>query len=268
MKTPLLDPKVIAKLKQDSASKGKNGVPGNASAVSSEKPTSPTKECRCQDGEAPAAAKKTSPPSVVKPTAKPDPIKVDPSKDSFRRDEVSPDLLQELIAADRSFEITGLEAEGAMSEMIGRLETAMARLHKTNRVYTVGRSAAIAAAAIPTGVTQLTGAVAAIGIGLHNFATYNPDYEIGKHLMDKKLSVKKQTVTMENGKRKSRLSLLGDIVEAAAGCAADAVLKSAKENAKRTGREEEFEEKAVQFNEARKNLREGFRNLLGKDKKG
>lgn len=263
MKTPLLDPKIIAKLKQDFAAKEKNSV-DEKSPVPLKKKVDPVRNVVVQTGKKTAALKKASPPTSAKPVVRPIPVKVDPSKDSFRRDEVSVELLQELIEANRSFEITGLEAEGAMAEMIGRLEAVMARLHKTNRVYTVGRSAVVAAAAIPTGVTQLTGAAAAIGIGLHNFATYNPDYEIAKHLLDKKLSVNKKEVTMENGKRKSRLSFLGDIVVAAAGCAADAMLKNAKENAMRTGRVDEFNEKARIFNENRKKAREGFNNLLGK----
>ena len=242
MKKSLLTPQIIAKLKCDAEIEDKkNGNKNDLSVL--------------QKG------------NVVKNTAQSAHVqtkKVDSSKSSFRRSEISLDLLKELITADRTFEITGLEAEGAMSNMIAQLEAVMKHLNKECRVYTVGRSAAVAAAAIPTGVTQVTGALAALGIGLHNFATYNPDYEIGKHLLDKKLSVKKQTVTMENGKRKSRLSLLGDIVEAAAGCVADAMLENAKENAKRTGREAEFKEKEKEFNKARAGIRGEFRKLQGK----
>ena len=174
--------------------------------------------------------------------------------------------MAKLISADRSFEITGLEAEGAMTKMVGVVEMAIERQHKTCRVYTAGRSAAVAAAAIPSGVTQVTGVAAAIGIGLHNFATYNPDYEIAKHWLDKKLSVNKKEVTMENGKKKSRWSFLGDIVISGAGAIADTVVSAAEREAKKSGREQEFREKKAKFDEQRNQTRQAFMKITGKIK--
>ena len=191
-------------------------------------------------------------------------VKMSEEKKSFAKKEITNELLSELISADRSFEITGLEAEGSMTEMVEAVETAIERQHKTCRVYTAGRSAAVAAAAIPTGVTQVTGVAAAIGIGLHNFATYNPDYEIAKHLLDKKLSVNKKEVTMENGKKKSRWSFLGDIVIAGAGAIADSVVSAAEKGAKQSGREQEFREKKAQFDEQRNQTRQAFTKMTGK----
>ena len=50
------------------------------------------------------------------------------------------------------------------------------------RVYTQGRAATVAAAAIPTPVTILGGYAAGIAIGVHNLATWDPDYEIAKNI--------------------------------------------------------------------------------------
>ena len=189
-------------------------------------------------------------------------------KKSFAKKEITNELLAELISADRSFEITGLDVDGSMTEMVEAVETAIERQHKTCRVYTAGRSAAVAAAAIPTGVTQVTGVAAAIGIGLHNFATYNPDYEIAKHLLDIKLSVNKKEVTLENGKKKSRWSFLGDIVIAGAGALADSVASAAEKSAKQNGREQEFREKKEALDTSRRQAKQTFMRLTGKgDKK-
>lgn len=168
-------------------------------------------------------------------------------------------MLLELIEKDQSFEITELNAECSMTKMIERLEKIMKTRHKTCRIYTAGRWAAVAAAAIPIGVTQVTGAAAALGIGLHNFATYNPDYEIAKHLIDSKLSIEKKEVTLENGKRKTRASFLADIVSSAAGALADGLVSAAEKGAKAQGRTAEFNQKKAEFNAAREKIGAGFK---------
>ena len=172
----------------------------------------------------------------------------------FSYSKITDDMLLELIEKDQSFEITELNAEGSMTKMIERLEKIMKTQHKTCRIYTAGRWAAVAAAAIPTGVTQVTGAAAALGIGLHNFATYNPDYEIAKHLIDSKLSIEKKEVTLENGKRKTRASFLADIVSSAAGALADGLVSAAEKGAKAQGRTAEFNQKKAEFNVAREKV--------------
>lgn len=54
----------------------------------------------------------------------------------------------------------------------------------TCRVYNANRATSIAAALIPTPATVLFGAISAASIAIHNIATYNPDYEIIKCLID------------------------------------------------------------------------------------
>ena len=51
------------------------------------------------------------------------------------------------------------------------------------------RSAAIAGIAIPTGITQLGGLAVAAGTAIHNLATFNPDYEIGKNYVKSTVTV-------------------------------------------------------------------------------
>ena len=174
--------------------------------------------------------------------------------------------LSALIEKNRSFEITGLEAEGSMTQMIKRLENIMTAQKKRCRVYSAGRWAAVAAAAIPTGVTQVTGTAAAVGIGLHNFATYNPDYEIAKHLIDNKLSINKKEVTMENGKPKTKWSFLADVTMAAAGALADGIMNAAEKGARAQGRTAEFNQQKAAFNAEREKIASGFRKMTGKDK--
>lgn len=50
------------------------------------------------------------------------------------------------------------------------------------RIYTQGRAATVAAAVIPTPITMLGGYAAGIAIGVHNLATWDPDYEIAKNI--------------------------------------------------------------------------------------
>ena len=112
----------------------------------------------------------------------------------------------------------------------------------------------------------MTGTAAAIGIGLHNFATYNPDYEIAKHLVDKKLSINKKEVTMENGKPKTKWSFLADVTMAVAGALADGMMNAAEKGAKAQGRTAEFKQLKANFDVEREKISSGFRKMTGKDK--
>lgn len=145
---------------------------------------------------------------------------------SIRYSEVTHDQLIDLINKDKSFEITDLENN--MDNAVEKVEAAMKSCSKKTRVYTAGRSAAVAAAAIPTGVTQVTGLAAGIGILAHNFATYNPNYLIAKHMFDKKLSVTFKKIEMKDGKKKSRWELLKEIGKKAQGCLEDFVEENQK----------------------------------------
>ncbi|MEH8137617.1 hypothetical protein [Gallibacterium anatis] len=58
----------------------------------------------------------------------------------------------------------------------------------TCRVYTENRVAGIGAA-IFSGIGTLIGTATAVGIAIHNIATYNPDFEIGRDFINSRINV-------------------------------------------------------------------------------
>lgn len=104
----------------------------------------------------------------------------------FKSDELTPEKLTELIIEGKSFKVRNIKN---MTMVIQQVEQAIEKLGLKCRVYTEYRSSAMAGALIPTGFTQAIGLVSAVGIGLHNLVTYNPDYEIGKNKIDGSITV-------------------------------------------------------------------------------
>ncbi|EOX1298573.1 hypothetical protein ACPDLO_003624 [Vibrio cholerae] len=96
----------------------------------------------------------------------------------FTSDELTKEKLQELIKSKKSFQVVAVRD---ISFVVNKLEGEIEKLGLSCRVYTEYRSAAMGAMAIPTGITQVTGLFTAIGVGIHNLATFNPDYEIAKN---------------------------------------------------------------------------------------
>jgi hypothetical protein len=100
----------------------------------------------------------------------------------LRYDEAS-HRLHELIKNKETFLLRGLD--GQMSKVIKEIERIIKEQQMTCRVYTRNRGYAIAATlAIPIVDVVAVGFIAA-----HRLATYDPDYEIGKDLKDKRLHV-------------------------------------------------------------------------------
>lgn len=97
---------------------------------------------------------------------------------SFASDELSPEALRGLIAGKKSFQISTVKD---MSLVVAKVESEIEKQDLRCRVYTEYRTAAVAGIAVPTGITQVAGVATAIGIGIHNLVTFNPDYEIGKN---------------------------------------------------------------------------------------
>jgi len=89
----------------------------------------------------------------------------------------------QLIEDKADFEVYGLK--GKMSEAVDFLEKAIEGKQLTCRIYTIGRSASVAAAIISAPLAVAS----AVAIGAHNLATYDPDYEIGKQVVNNKLEV-------------------------------------------------------------------------------
>lgn len=99
---------------------------------------------------------------------------------------LTPKKITELISQKISFEITDIKD---MSFTIKKLERAIKEQGMRSRVYTEYRSAAVTTAAVPLVVTQAIGITTALGIGLHNLITINPDYEIGKNKVMGRLTI-------------------------------------------------------------------------------
>ncbi|UVO19122.1 hypothetical protein [Stutzerimonas stutzeri] len=96
----------------------------------------------------------------------------------FTSDELTAEKLSELVKQRRSFQVVAVKD---ISYVVNKVEGEIEKQNLRCRVYTEYRTAAIAGVAVPTGITQLAGIATAIGVGLHNLATINPDYEIAKN---------------------------------------------------------------------------------------
>jgi hypothetical protein len=114
---------------------------------------------------------------------------------NFAAEELASTKLSELIAQRKSFQISAVKD---VSFVVNKVEGEIERQNLRCRVYTEYRSAAIAGVAVPTGITQVTGLASAIGIGVHNLATFNPDYEIGKNSLAGTVTVKYQRDSVPN----------------------------------------------------------------------
>ena len=99
-------------------------------------------------------------------------------------DEMTFEKLETLIMRRESFQVVAVSNLGAVVEKIeGRIE----KQNLKCRVYSEYRSTAMAATFSPAAVVGLG---AAVGIGLHNLVTFNPDYEIGKNKLAGTVTVK------------------------------------------------------------------------------
>lgn len=96
----------------------------------------------------------------------------------FSADEFSDEMLSELISEKASFQIVDVKHIGTV---VKRLERAIEGSGLKCRVYTEYRSAAVAGAALVSGLLPVVGISSVIGIAAHNIATYGPDYEIAKN---------------------------------------------------------------------------------------
>ena len=91
-----------------------------------------------------------------------------------------------LIEEYQSFEVIDLNEQ--MKEAILILESLIEKRKMTCRVYTLGRSAAVAGSFFG-GITGLIGIASTVAIAAHNLVTLNPEYEIAKNKISKKLTV-------------------------------------------------------------------------------
>jgi imidazoleglycerol phosphate synthase glutamine amidotransferase subunit HisH len=91
--------------------------------------------------------------------------------------------IDSLLKARESFIVIGLGGE--LLEAVKFVEKEIERHGLKCRVYTRNRSIAAAGALVAGGV----GVASFAAIAVHNLVTFNPDYEIGKDLIDNRLYV-------------------------------------------------------------------------------
>lgn len=103
---------------------------------------------------------------------------------TFRSERISNKLIERLIKLKINFSIK----TNNLSEQATRVEKIIEDNNFSCRVYTENRSALVGASAL-SGIGGLFGIASAVGIAAHNLATYNPDFEIGKNLVDKKINI-------------------------------------------------------------------------------
>jgi len=101
-------------------------------------------------------------------------------------DELNWSKITKMIQKHKSFEIIGLS--GNLIDTVSTLENTIESENLSCRIYTYGRVAS-AGATLVGGITGVAGLASVIGMAAHNIATFNPDYEIAKHLVDNKLTV-------------------------------------------------------------------------------
>ncbi|WP_024462318.1 hypothetical protein [Marinimicrobium sp. LS-A18] len=106
--------------------------------------------------------------------------------DVFTLNELSDEKLDQLLADRKSFTIIQIKS---MTRAAEKVETEIERRKMRCRVYTKGRAASVGAAAIPVSPTVFGGLLSAAAIGVHNLATFNPDYELAKNFVSSSLEV-------------------------------------------------------------------------------
>ncbi|MXF07426.1 hypothetical protein [Escherichia coli] len=105
--------------------------------------------------------------------------------DSFDAEFLDVNTLSKLIYGRKSFVIKNVSD---VSETVKRVEHEIEKWKLSCRVYTECRSAVLAGSLWSP--TVILGVVSAVVMGVHNLSTWNPDYEIGKNYIKRRLSVK------------------------------------------------------------------------------
>ena len=105
---------------------------------------------------------------------------------SVTYEDLDSEKIKNLISDNNSFEIIGLT--GRMGEAVSKIEHLIEAQGLSCRIYTYGR-VVVAGGSILCGVAGVIGIASMIGMGGHNIVTFNPDYEVAKHIIDNKLSV-------------------------------------------------------------------------------
>jgi hypothetical protein len=102
----------------------------------------------------------------------------------YTADEMTDELIDELILAKKSFEIVAVTD---MGKVVAQVEGRIERTGLTCRTYTQYRSSVVATSL--WGPTVFYGLAAGAAIGIHRLITWSPDYELGKNRVMRTLAV-------------------------------------------------------------------------------
>ena len=91
--------------------------------------------------------------------------------------------LNSLLNSKKSFKLLGCSDQ--MKATVAWLEKSIEGKSMRCRIYTKGRAVAATAGLLAGG----SGSLGMVGIGLHRLATMNPDYEIGRDLINHTIEV-------------------------------------------------------------------------------
>jgi hypothetical protein len=100
----------------------------------------------------------------------------------YEFDEVAKNLAV-MINNRETFVLRGLA--GRMIEVTGEVEREVEKQDMSCRIYSRNR----AAAATATAFVPALGLIPLTAVAVHNISTWNPDYEIGKDIIDNKLHI-------------------------------------------------------------------------------
>ena len=102
----------------------------------------------------------------------------------YRIKSISDEKLKELLKTHQSFVLEDIDRLN-MADAVKTVEKLIESLGMKCRIYTKGRVAGLAAElAVP-----VVGWAAAAAIGVHNLATWDPDYEVAKNLITGTLTI-------------------------------------------------------------------------------
>ncbi|WP_439259258.1 hypothetical protein [Lonepinella sp. BR2930] len=103
---------------------------------------------------------------------------------SYLIQDISNDFIRALIRNRATFSVRSPN----LTDDARKIEQLIEEQGYSCRIYTENRSAAMTGSLF-SGIASVVGVASAIGIAAHNLATYDPDFEIGKNLIDKKINV-------------------------------------------------------------------------------
>lgn len=103
----------------------------------------------------------------------------------YESDSAALDEIKELLARRQSFKVQSVLS---VNDTVRIIEQQIDKLGMKSRVFTAGRKAAMLASF--WGPTAVAGLASAAAMGIHNLATWSPDYEIARNLVTKMVTVK------------------------------------------------------------------------------